>query len=126
MQSVILVLSDASQRQLLRMIELKGASRAYDVDNFRRVIEFYDGYVAFNAEDLVHEFDGEELARLPFSPALCVSAEFSNIGVIRRALLEVENTALTDAWIDDDNGTLEPLGTFCLRLREQPNWDWRA
>jgi hypothetical protein len=124
-QGVVIIGTDEGEWTRIRTKAVSGAVARYDVGDSRHVLEFPDGYIAFNLEpSLADGYEEEELLGLPFETPIFVAAEYSAPTVLRRIVLEGLFGA--DAWIDDDNHPPMSLAEFRERLAASPLWDWRA
>lgn len=123
MQGVILI-TTPEQWQQLRLHQSPLATRSYDVGPNRHVIEFSEGYVAYNKDnDLAREYEPEELALLPPGERLFVLVEYTSPRLLRQVVLEAPLG--DESWIDDDNNGPVPLRDFRGHLHDDPDWDWR-
>ncbi|MFY0582867.1 hypothetical protein ACN28S_59015 [Cystobacter fuscus] len=125
MQGVVVIGSSGDEWKRIRTKPMPGVTARYDMGDCRHVLEFPDGYIAFNLEpELANEYEDGELSGLPFRLPVLVAVEYNAPSVLRRVVLEGLFGA--DAWIDDDNHPPMPLAAFRERLGADPLWDWRS
>lgn len=123
MQGIVLITTTERWQQLL-LYRSPLAKRSYNVGPNRYVMEFEHGHIACNQDnDLVREYEPEELSPLPPGERLFVSIEYTSPQVLRPFVLAAPLG--DESWIDDDNDGPVRLGELRARLHNEPEWDWR-
>lgn len=126
MQSIILIGDNSLNLSTIKKYYMNNCIKSYDVGNTRYVMEFEDGYLAFNyILDIRNSYTEEELSVIPYEEISFISIEYRDINLVKQYFIETF-PLLENIWIDDDCNEICTLKQFVDKIKNDPEWDWRS
>ncbi|KGE19583.1 hypothetical protein [Paenibacillus wynnii] len=113
MQWIILIGNEYLNLNQISEIKHDGENKTTSLYTDRFVVDYGDDHVFYeNAEDIINDYEEEDLKKIPFSNPRFIMMTYTNEKLMKQILCQ-ENF-LRGIYVDDDNGNILPIEEFVL------------
>ena len=113
MQWIILIGNDKFDINSIRNIEHNGVNKFTELTPNRVVVDYGEDHIFYEyAEDVINDYEEEELIKIPFNNPHFVIMTYTSEELMKK-VLQQENF-IKDIYIDDDQGNIIPIEQFIL------------
>lgn len=113
MQWIILIGNEGFNLNLIRNLKHYGENKYTNLTENRIVVDYgYDHVFYESAEDIINDYEEDDIKRIPFSNPQFIMMTYTNENLMKQ-ILSQENFP-RGIYIDDDNGNIVPIEDFVV------------
>ena len=109
MKWITFIGDDKLSLQRIKDMDHTGAIRAYDVETDRYCVEYNDGHIFYDFDTDLSDWQ-DDLEKLPFKAACCITMVYTNAQNVRNELLQPDFPQ--EIYVDNDHEIILPLKEY--------------